>query len=56
LGKFLSPISCEKKPVLTLMMGAVLTDPEKVGNECLDFEDALDYLRLRADAIRVTLS
>lgn len=29
--------------------------PEKNGNGCLDFEDAMDYLRLKADAIKGTL-
>jgi hypothetical protein len=32
-----------------------LTDPEKVGDTCLDFEDAMDFLRLKADAIKGTL-
>jgi len=27
-----------------------------VGEECLDFEDAMDFLRLKADAIKGTLS
>jgi hypothetical protein len=33
-----------------------LTSPENVGDECLDFEDAMDSLRLKADAIKGTLS
>jgi len=32
-----------------------LKDPEKVGDSCLDYEDAMDALRLRADAIKGTL-
>lgn len=29
-----------------------LKDPEKSGDSCLDFEDAMDFLRLRADAVK----
>jgi len=32
-----------------------LTNPEKVGNDCLDFEDAMDFLRLKADAVKGAL-
>ncbi len=32
-----------------------LKDPEKNGNSCLYYEDALDSLRLKADAIKGTL-
>ena len=32
-----------------------MTNPEKVGESCLDFEDAMEFLRLKADAIRGTL-
>ena len=32
-----------------------LKDPEITGDACLDFEDAMDALRLRADAIKGTL-
>ena len=32
-----------------------LKDPEKSGGSCLDFEDAMDSLRLRADAVKGTL-
>ena len=33
-----------------------LTSPEKVDNACLDFEDTADFLRLKADAVKGTLS
>jgi hypothetical protein len=32
-----------------------LKKPEKSGNSCLDYEDAMDFVRLKADAIRGTL-
>jgi hypothetical protein len=32
-----------------------LKDPEKSGDSCLDFEDAMGFLRLKADAIKGTL-
>jgi hypothetical protein len=32
-----------------------LANPEKVGADCLDYEDAMDFLRLKADAIRGSL-
>ena len=53
---FLSQISCDKKSCINLKEGnCSLTNPEKVDNECLDFEDAMDFLRLKADAIKGTL-
>jgi hypothetical protein len=33
-----------------------LKEPEKNGDCCLDFEDTMDALRLKADAIKGTLS
>ncbi len=33
-----------------------LKDPEKDETYCLNFEDSMDYLRLKADAIRGTLA
>lgn len=33
-----------------------LSSPEKVNSDCLDFEDAMDFLRLKADAIKGTLA
>jgi len=32
-----------------------LTNPEQVGDSCLDFEDATEFFRLKADAIKGTL-
>jgi len=31
-------------------------NPEKMGYECLDFEDAMDFLKLKVDPIKGTLS
>ncbi len=33
-----------------------LKDPEKEEDHCLNFEDAMDSLRLKADALKGTLS
>ena len=56
LGTILSQISCDKKTCINYKEGhCSLTNPEKVGNACLDFEDAMDALRLKADAIKGTL-
>jgi hypothetical protein len=33
-----------------------LKDPEKTGDSCLDYEDAMDSLRLKADAIKGALN
>jgi hypothetical protein len=33
-------------------MHCSLSNPEKVGDSCLDFEDAMDFLRLKTDAIK----
>ncbi len=33
-----------------------LKDPEKEENCCLNFEDSMDYLRLKADPVRGTLA
>jgi hypothetical protein len=32
-----------------------LKDPEKSGDSCLNYEDAMDFLRLKADAIKGSL-
>jgi len=32
-----------------------LKDPEKEGAICLNFEDAMDFLRLKADALKGSL-
>ena len=47
---------CERNSCINWKNGyCSLTKPEKVNEECLDFEDAMDFLRLKADAIRGTL-
>ena len=47
---------CERKTCIHWKEGhCSLKEPEKNGNSCLDFEDAMDSLRLRADAIKGTL-
>jgi hypothetical protein len=52
----LSPISCDKKSCINNKEGnCSLVNPEKVGVECLDFEDAMDFFRLKADAVKGTL-
>jgi hypothetical protein len=57
LGIILSQISCDKKSCINWKEGhCSLTDPEKAGYACLDFEDATDFVRLKADAIKGTLS
>jgi hypothetical protein len=54
-GTILSQISCDKKSCIYCKDGhCSLTNPEKVGNECLDLEDATDFVRLKADAIKRT--
>jgi hypothetical protein len=56
LGKPLSQISCDRKTCINWKdEHCSLINPEKVGNDCLDFEDAMDYFRLKADAIKGTL-
>jgi hypothetical protein len=48
--------ACEKKSCINWKKGhCSLCNPEKVGDGCLDFEDAMDALRLRADAVKGTL-
>jgi hypothetical protein len=48
--------SCEKKSCINWKEGhCSLCNPEKEGNSCLDFEDATDFLRLKADAVKGTL-
>jgi hypothetical protein len=55
-GTFLSPVSCNKKSCINYKEGfCSLFNPEKTGPECLDFDDAMDFLRLKADAIKGTL-
>jgi len=48
---------CERKTCINWKNGCCgLKDPEKTGESCLDFEDAMDFLRLNAGAVRGTLS
>ena len=48
--------SCERKNCINWKEGRCsLFNPEKSGDSCLDFEDAMDALRLKADAIKRTL-
>jgi hypothetical protein len=52
----LSRISCDKKGCINHKEGSCsLTNPEKAGDSCLDYDDALDFYRLRADAVKGTL-
>jgi len=52
----MSHVHCDKKLCINYKEGhCSLTSPEKVNGDCLDFEDAMDSLRLKADAIRGTL-
>jgi hypothetical protein len=47
---------CERKSCNNWKEGRCsLKDPEKNGEYCLDYEDAMDFVRLKADAIRGTL-
>ncbi len=48
--------NCDKNSCINNKKGkCLLSDPEKVGESCLDFEDAMDALRLKADAVKGTL-
>jgi hypothetical protein len=56
VGFFLSQTSCDKKSCINYKEGhCSLSNPEKVGDSCLDFEDVMDFFRLKADAVRGTL-
>jgi len=45
--------SCERKSCINWKGGRCsLINPEKVNGACLDFEDAMDFLRLKADAVK----
>lgn len=47
---------CERASCINFKSGrCALKEPEKNGDFCLDYEDAMDALRLRADAIKGTL-
>jgi hypothetical protein len=48
---------CENKTCIHWKDGQCsLKEPEKYDTSCLDFEDAMDFLRLKADAVKGTLS
>jgi hypothetical protein len=52
----LESASCERKNCINWKeSGCSLRKPEKTGDSCLDFEDAMDFLRLKADAVKGTL-
>ncbi|MCW4030436.1 MAG: hypothetical protein NWE92_12415 [Candidatus Bathyarchaeota archaeon] len=52
----MSQLSCDRKTCINNKDGhCTLTNPEKFGDSCLDYEDAMDFLRLKADPIRGTL-
>ena len=47
---------CERTNCINWKKGrCALKDPEITGDSCLDYEDAMDALRLKADAIKGTL-
>jgi len=47
---------CERKNCINWKEGRCsLKTPEKNGEACLDFEDTMDFFRLKADAIKGTL-
>jgi hypothetical protein len=51
-----SPL-CTKRTCINWKDGNCrLKKPEKNGDSCLDFEDSMEALRLKADAIKGTLS
>ncbi len=48
--------SCDRSNCINWKNGRCnLKNPEKEGEACLDFEDAMEFLRLRADPIRGSL-
>jgi len=48
--------SCDRTNCINWKSGrCTLKDPEKEGDTCLNFEDAMDFLRLKADAIKGSL-
>ena len=47
---------CERASCINWKEGrCALKDPERNGASCLDYEDAMDSLRLKADAIKGAL-
>ena len=56
MGFLLNNPPCDKKSCINWQEGyCSLNNPEKVNGDCLDFEDAMDFFRLKADAIKGTL-
>jgi hypothetical protein len=56
MGILLDHPSCERKNCIHCKDNhCALKEPERTGAFCLDFEDAMDFLRLKADAIKGTL-
>ena len=48
---------CDRLNCINWKSGScALKDPEKEGESCLNYEDAMDSLRLKADAIKGTLA
>jgi hypothetical protein len=48
--------ACERKNCINWKEGhCTVKDPEKYADSCLNYEDAMDALRLRADALKGTL-
>jgi hypothetical protein len=48
---------CEKKSCINWNEGQCsLVNPEKNGDSCLDFEDAMDFFRLKADSVKGALN
>jgi hypothetical protein len=49
--------SCDPKNCIHSKEGrSSLRNPEKTAESCLDFEDEMDFLRLKADAIKGKLN
>jgi hypothetical protein len=49
-------VSCDKKTCINNQEGyCALSNPEKVGDSCLEYEDTMDFSRLKADAVKGTL-
>ncbi|MCL2477445.1 hypothetical protein [Candidatus Bathycorpusculum sp.] len=52
----MSRISCDKKNCVNHIEGyCSLSNPEKEGNSCIDYEDEMDFTRLKVDVARGTL-
>ncbi|MCL2359860.1 hypothetical protein [Candidatus Bathycorpusculum sp.] len=52
----MSQISCDKKNCVNNKNGfCSRANPEKEGDSCIDYEDEMDFTRLKADTIRGTL-